>query len=209
MGIYDIIIKTIIFYVVLIVIIRLLGKREVGEISVFDLVILLMVADIATLSINNDWNMVIPAILSLLSLLVLQKLFAYLALKYILVRKLIDYKPSIIVYDGKLNLKEMKKQTYTVEDLISQAREKGIMDLNEIKMAILETTGQLSVYKKNDYKKQILPIIVSGGFKDDNMNLLNLKKEDILNYLRENELMLKDINYLSSDGKNHYIMDSF
>lgn len=205
---YDIIIKTVIFYIVLIIIIRLLGKREVGEISVFDLVILLMVADIATLAINDDWNMVFPAILSLFALLILQKILALLSLKFTFVRKVIDYSPSIIIYNNKLNLKEMKKQRYTVEDLLFQAREKGIMDLNEIQMAILEPTGQLSVYKKEYHNKQILPILISGSFDKTNLLYLDLKEDAVRIFLKENKLMEKEVSYLSSDGKHFYLMDT-
>lgn len=208
MGAYDIIIKTVIFYIVLIVVIRLLGKREVGEISVFDLVIILIVADIATLSINANWDMVIPSILSLFSLLILQKILAFLSMRFPFLRKVVDYSPSIIIYDGKLNLKEMKKQAYTVEDLICQAREKGVMDLSEIRMAILESTGQLSIYKKDVYQKQILPVIVSGMVKTENLKILDIDEEDVRKYLNENELMMEDINYLSSDGKKYYIVES-
>ena len=208
MGAYDIIIKTVIFYIVLIVVIRLLGKREVGEISVFDLVIIIIVADIATLSINANWEMVIPTLLSLFSLLILQKLLAFLSMRFPFLRKVVDYSPSIIIYDGKLNLEEMKKQAYTVEDLICQAREKGVMDLSEIRMAILESTGQLSIYKKDVYQKQILPIIISGIFKTENLKILDIKEEDVRKYLNEKELMMEDINYLSSDGKKYYIVES-
>ena len=208
MGIYDFIIKTVIFYIILIIVIRLLGKREVGEISVFDLVILLIVADIATLAINDDWGMVIPAILSLFSLLILQKLLAFISLKFSGIRKIIDYSPSIIIYDGKLNLKEMKKQRYTVEDLLYQAREKGVMDLTEIKMDILEPTGQLSVYHKDNFNKQVLPVLISGKIEKANLTYLNLDIEKVNEYLAENRLMLSDVKYLSSDGKKFYLMDS-
>ena len=123
---YQIILKTIIFYLVLIVVVRLLGKREVGEISVFDLVILLILADIATLAINAEWSLVIPSILSLFALLVLQKIFAYVSLRFVKVRKILDYSPSVIMYDNKLNIEEMRRQAYTVEDFLFQAREKGV-----------------------------------------------------------------------------------
>lgn len=208
MGIYDFIIKTVIFYIILIIILRLLGKREVGEISVFDLVILLIVADIATLAINDDWGMVIPAILSLFSLLILQKLLAFISLKFSGIRKIIDYSPSIIIYDGRLNLKEMKKQKYTVEDLLYQARGKGVMDLTEIKMAILEPTGQLSVYPKDEFNKQVLPVLISGKIEKANLTYLNLDIEKVNEYLAENRLMLSDVKYLSSDGKKFYLMES-
>lgn len=204
---FDIILKTILFYLVLIIIIRSLGKREVGEINVFDLVVLLLVADIATLAITDNWNLVIPSILSLISLVLLQKIFALFSLHFPFIRKVIDYSPSVIIFDGKLNIKEMNKQKYTIDDLITQSREKGIMDLGEIKMAILESTGQLSIYKKDVYRNQILPVVVSGIIKEDNLKMLNLNKEIITEYISNKKIMMNEINYLASDGKNFYIMD--
>lgn len=205
----DIILKTIIFYLFLIVLIRMLGKREVGEINVFDLVVILLVADIATMAITDDWYFMIPSILSLFSLLLLQKFFSFLSMYFPKVRKVIDYTPSVIIYDGKLNLDEMKKQKYTIDDLIAQAREKGVMDLNEIKMAVLESTGQLSIFKKEIYLKQILPVIVSGMYIDENIKLLDVTKSDINEYLSNKKLMLEEVKYLSSDGFNFYIIESF
>lgn len=205
---YNIIIKTVLFYLILIIIVRLLGKREVGEVSVFDLVILLILADIATVAISGKWSLVIPSIISLFSLLILQKIFAYLSLKFVKVRKVLDYSPSIIMYDGKLNIVEMKRQAYTVEDFLFQARNLGIMDLNEIKMAILEPTGELSVFKKTLFKNQILPIIISGSFQKYNLEILSIKEEDVITYLHDRLLMLSDISYLSSDGKNFYLLES-
>ena len=192
----------------MIVIIRLLGKREVGEISVFDLVVLLLVADIATLAITDNWHLVIPSILSLLSLLLLQKLFAFISLRFPKIRKVIDYSPSIIIFEGKLNINEMNKQKYTIDDLIAQAREKGVMDLNEIRMAILESTGQLSIFKKDLYKNLILPIVISGIINEENIGMLNLTEEEIVEYVNKKNMMLYEINYLASDGKNFYMLDS-
>lgn len=204
---FDFIIKTVLFYLVLIIIIRLLGKREVGEISVFDLVIILLVADIATLAITDEWSLVIPAILSLFALLILQKVIAIISLKFPKFRRVIDYTPSIIIYDGKLNIKEMKKQSYTVEDLISQAREKGVMDLIEIQMAILESTGQLSIFKKDLYDKEFLPVVVSGMIKKENLQLLKLTDEEVVDYVNSINMKLEEVFYVSSDGRKFYHLE--
>ena len=204
----DIIIKTVLFYVVLIFIIRLLGKREVGEISVFDLVVLLLVADIATMAITEGWHLVFPSILSLVALLLLQKIFAFLSLYFPKIRKVIDYNPSIIIYDGKLNLVEMKKQKYTIDDLVAQTREAGVMDLNEIRLAILESTGQLSIFKKDVYLKQVLPVVISGTFVDDNIKILEINRNSILDFLSNKRLMLKEVKFLSSDGYNFFLLES-
>ena len=205
---FDFIIKTVLFYLVLVIIIRLLGKREVGEISVFDLVIILLVADIATLAITDEWSLVIPAILSLFALLILQKVIAIISLKFPKFRKVIDYSPSIIIYDGKLNLNEMKKQSYTVEDLISQAREKGVMDLIEIKMAILESTGQLSIFKKDLYDKEFLPVVVSGMIKKENLPLLKLTEKEVVDYVNSLNMKLEEVFYVSSDGRKFYHLEN-
>ena len=124
------------------------------------------------------------------------------------IRKVIDYSPSIIIYDGKLNINEMNKQKYTIDDLIAQAREKGVMDLNEISMAILESTGQLSIYKKDLYKNLILPVVISGIINIDNIKMLNLNEKEITKYVNEKNMMVSEINYLASDGKNFYMLDS-
>lgn len=207
MEFINIIVKTIIFYILTVVIIRLLGKREVGEISVFDLVVLLIIADVSTIAITKEWVAVLYSGVSLLTLLGLQKLFAFIALKYPKVRKVIDYSPSIIIYNGEVNLEEMKKQAYTIDDLITQARGKGVMDLSEVKLAILESSGDLSIYKIDEYNKIILPIIVSGILVGDNIKMLKLKLSEIDSYLKKNDLKLEEINYLSSDGKEFYTLN--
>ena len=206
MEFFNVIVKTAIFYILIIIIIRLLGKREVGEISVFDLVVLLIIADVATMAINRDWIYVLLSIASLLTLLGLQKLFAFITLNYPKIRNIVDYKPSIIMYDGKLNITEMRKQSYTMNDLVTQARNKDIMDLNEINMAILESTGQLSIYKKEDYNSMILPVIISGIYQEDSIKILGLNKLEIRYYLQSINLNEKKINYLSSDGKEFYMI---
>ena len=205
---FEIIIKSIYFFILILLVLRVLGKREVGEISVFDLVVLLIIADIATLGINDGWVELLLSTISMLTLLGLQKLFAFLTLRFPKFRNVVDYKPSIIIYDGKLNLKEMKKQSYTMDDLITQSRNMGVMDLNEIKLAILESTGQLSIYKKNDYKSHILPVVVSGRLIEENLNILQLNTSDVISYLKTLKLDLKHINYMSSDGYNYYFMRS-
>lgn len=206
MEFFNVIVKTAIFYILIIIIIRLLGKREVGEISVFDLVVLLIIADVATMAINHDWFYVLLSIASLLTLLGLQKLFAFITLNYPKIRNIVDYKPSIIMYDGKLNVKEMKKQSYTMNDLVTQSRNKDIMDLNEIRMAILESTGQLSLYRKEDYKEMILPVIISGIYQEDNIKILEISKLEIRYYLQSINLMEKKVNYLSSNGKDFFLI---
>ena len=101
----------------------------------------------------------------------------------------------------------MKKQSYTVEDLISQAREKGVMDLIEIQMAILESTGQLSIFKKDLYDKEFLPVVVSGMIKKENLPLLKLTEKEVVDYVNSLNMKLGEVFYVSSDGRKFYHLE--
>ena len=83
------------------------------------------------------------------------------------------------------------------------------MDLNEIRLAILESTGQLSVFKKDVYLKQVLPVVISGTFVDDNIKLLEVNRSSILDFLASKRVMVEEVKYLSSDGYNFYLLESF
>lgn len=201
--------KTALFFFVILFIIRLLGKREVGEVSVFDLVILLMIADIAVNGIDENDVPVMFYIVCLFTLLLLQKLLAFLVMQFPFLRKLFDGKPSVIIYDGKINIKEMRKQNYTIDDLISMTRNQGAMSLSEIRFAILESSGELSVFLKNNIQKEYLPVIISGSIVKENLDFLKLTEEEIQQYLKTKELDLKEIQYLSSDGKNYFTIHEY
>ncbi len=197
-------INTISIYFIILIVIRLLGKREIGEISIFDLVVLLLIADISTIGIQN--NNLLISIISLVCLLILQKALAIIVLKFPTARKIFDGQSCIIIINNKVNIKEMKKQRYTFDDLITQARMQGAMSLNEIELAILESSGELSLFKKEE-GLSILPIIVSGKIDKESMLFLNIEESKVNNYLSKINKEIKDIYYLSSDGVNFYSIE--
>ena len=171
------ILKICVIYLSVIIILRILGKREVGELSIFDLVILLIIADIASIGIDNT-EFFIPGLVCLVTLAVLQKIFSYILLKFARLRGVCDGNPTIIIYNGIINIKNMSKELYTFEDLVSQMRMEHIMDISEIKLAILETNGTLSVMKNDSHQELCLPIILSGLYVKENIAVLNIKKDN-------------------------------
>lgn len=194
-------IRTGFLFFLLMIIIRVLGKREVGQLSIFDLVILLIIADIGSIGIDNK-KIYLESLLSLILLLILQKLFAKLLLKVSFLRQIIDGKPSVIIKNGEINYKAMQKEKYNFDDLICQLRLAGCLDIKDVRLAILETTGDLTVFLKSDEKEIMLPIIVSGKI-DLNMALeLELNEKKILELLNDNRLELKKVLYALSDGKS-------
>lgn len=168
MDVYTIIIlRTIISYIIIIVIFRFMGKREIGELSILDLVVFIMLGDIAVIAIEKYNNPFFHIILPMIILLLLQVILSFVSLKSSKFRKILDGTPSIIIDNGKINEKVMRRQRYNFDDLLTQLREQGILDVNEVRFAILETSGKLSVIKNEENKKvtdieTAYPLIIEG-----------------------------------------------
>lgn len=162
-----IILRTVISYILIIVIFRLMGKREIGELSILDLVVFIMIGDIAVVAIEKYKNPFFHIILPIIILLLLQVILSFISLKSSGFRKVLDGNPSIIINNGKIDEKIMRKQRYNFDDLLTQLREQGIIDVNEVRFAILETSGKLSVIKKEENEKMTdsetaYPLIIDG-----------------------------------------------
>ena len=113
-----ILIRTIICYSILVLSLRIMGKREIGQLSLFDLIILLSIADIMVIGIEKYNENFLYVILPVIMMTLLQKLVAYISLKFVSVRRVMDGSPSIIILNGKLLKDEMTKQSYNIEDLL-------------------------------------------------------------------------------------------
>lgn len=196
-----ILLRTFSIFIILMIIIRLLGKREVGELSIFDLAVILIIADIAAMGID-DKDLFLPAILCLVLLLFLQKGFSLLLLKWSKLRSIIDGDSRVLIYKGQILYENLKKEAYTIDDLITQIHQEGLLDIAEVNLAILETSGTLAVFSKKRYDDVFLPVIISGKLEIENINLLKLDKSKILKIVSNKGLKLKQIAYFSmSDTK--------
>lgn len=140
--------RTLLMYFFVLVMLRLMGKREIGKLSVFDLVISIMIAEIAALAIEPD-RPLLHSIAPVMLLVLTQMGLAYLSLKSRRLRLLFDGRPSVLISDGKLNRREMQKQRYTLDDLAIQLRENQIVSVDDVQLAVLEPTGRLSVIPKD------------------------------------------------------------
>lgn len=154
MEITAILLRTMFMYLFIFVIMRMMGKREIGKLSVFDLVISIMIAEIAVIVIESTDKSLWTAIAPMLVLSLVQIGIAFLSLKNAKLRALIDGKPSVLIRGGKLNRQEMRKQRYNLDDLMSQLRESGIADVGAVELAVLESTGKLSVIRKEDWPRE-------------------------------------------------------
>lgn len=137
--------RTIILYLLIIVGIRLMGKRQVGELEPSELVLALIIADLAAVPMQDFGIPLLSGIIPILTLLCVTMILSVLTMKSIKFRAIICGRPSIIVENGKLHQREMKRNRFTVDELMEELRLKGITDISTVKYAILETSGQVSV----------------------------------------------------------------
>lgn len=233
----SLILKTLIIYFIILLIMKFMGKREIGQLSLFDFVVLLLIADVAVLSIDETENFFVYVI-PIFVLGVVQKILAFVVLKVPVLRNFFDGKEAIIIFEGKLNIKEMKKQNYNVDDLLPQLRLKNIKSLSEIRYLFLEPNGEISIFKFNDDDKQniseasktlsvvtsdktnqvtgvstegisIFPFITSGVLHDDNLKILNVSEEWLLKEMhKQGYHNYKDIYYANYEKGKLFIIET-
>ena len=201
--------RTIIFYLYLALCVRLLGKREVGQLGLFDLVMILIVANVACVSIENIeipfWYFIIVIAI----IVIIQKIVSYLSLKFSKIRYFVDGKPSIMIFEGRVNYLEMKKNLYNMEDLLIQLRNEKVESILDVKIAILDHTGTLSVYTYNDTKIIPLPCIISGKIMYPYLTYLKTDEDEIIQLLEKENTNLKDVICAYYDNNKLIIIDRF
>lgn len=140
---------TVLMYIFIFLSMRIMGKREVGKLSVFDLTISFMIAEIGVFVIEDIERPIYDGFVPMATLVLIQVIVAQLSLKSRKLRLLMDGKPSILISDGKLHRGEMRRQRYNIDDLLVQLRGQNIISPADVEFAILETNGQLTVIEKN------------------------------------------------------------
>ena len=200
---YTIAFRTVVLYVLIVVYYRIMGKKEVGELGIIDLIVSFSIAELASISIEETDKSIFTSILPITILVAIEMIISYIGMKNSSFRKLTDGSPSLIINNGKIDFKTMKKLRYTLDDLLTQMREKDYKSIEDVKYAILETDGELSLFNDNDYP---MPLIVDGEV--DENTLKNIKKNYIwLNdLLKSKHLKLNDIYYAFYRDNKTYII---
>ena len=148
--------RTVIFYLAVLVSIRVMGKREVGELSAFDLVVAIMIAELAAMSMENLDMPLHEALIPIFTLVLLEILLSFVSLKSHTIRGIVDGAPSIVIANGKIIEKELRKLRYNMSDLLGQLRVKDVANIADVQYAVLETSGELSVVLKAE-KRPVTP----------------------------------------------------
>lgn len=211
-----IILRTLILYFTLIVTMRFMGKRQIGEVQISEFIITIMLSEIAATPILDHSVPILHAIIAIVLLLSVELLVSYLLIKSSLLKRLICGTPSILIRRGELIQKELKKNRVDIAELFSELRQKGYSTLSEINYAILEENGQLSVFPytanapATPEHLSVTPeetgidhlCIADGKILEDSLHLIGWTKEQLENELRKRRLRLTDIFILTIDDQN-------
>lgn len=203
--------RAIVLYVVVLISLRIMGKGELGQLQPFDLVISLMIAELAALPLADLNSPMTHGITAIATLVFLQCLMSFISLKSNKLRKIICGSPSILITHGKFNFEEMKKLRVNVNDILGQLRLKGYNSIEEIDYMIMETNGQMSIIAPNtilDKKTKRVPIavILDGEIMHNNIDKYNLSRVTLDFELKKQKLELKDVIYGAVDENNKFIL---
>ncbi|KGX88992.1 DUF421 domain-containing protein [Pontibacillus litoralis] len=216
MGANEIVIivtRTFATYFIILLIFRLMGKREIGELSIIDLVVFVMLAEIGVFSIEEPQDEFMHAVIPMVLLLFIQRGTAWISLKSRTFRTLVDGRPSVIIKKGNIDEEEMRKQRYNFDDLMMQLREQGVRSIGDVDFAILEPSGKLSVYEKKDdtdSQAYILPLIIDGEIQLENLRYNDKEEEWLKAELhRRGYHCIENISFLTIDQHNEWYIDEF
>lgn len=200
----NIILKTFCLYIFIVLCYRIMGKKEVGELSIIDLIVTILIAELAAICIEKTKESIFISIVPIIVLVFIQIVLSYFSIKNEKIRNLIDGRPSIIIKKGKVNFSQMTKLRYSLDDLISQLREKGYKSIEEVDYAILENSGTLSVFKKNtDYP---MPIILDGVIDYEVLKDINKNEKWVYNLLNKENISLNEVFYAFYKKNKTYII---
>ena len=209
MNLIHVIIRTSFFYIFIIIIFRIMGKREVGQLSIQDLVVSILIAELCAIAIENYNDSILLTIIPIIILLFFELLAGFLSLKFNKFRNILDGKPSLIINRGIINYKEMMKQRYSLDDLLLELRNNGIKDLRDVEYAVLENNGNLNIFKYDFLEfnsSNPFPLILDGVIQKSTLEYIDKSEEWLQDYLKENNLLKKDIFYAFYKNNKIYII---
>ena len=205
--ILTILFRTLAIYVILMVTIRIMGKRQLGELDVGELVITILLSEIATTPITNHEKPISHALVPIAVLASLEILSSALIVKLPKAKAILSSRPAVIIARGRLDIKAMKRVRISIEELMSQVRQNGIYDLKEVDYAILEENGKMSIIPKSCYRQPdradldladnnegIMHIIISDGIVNSHgLSVLKKDKRWLDLELSKHSLTPKDV----------------
>lgn len=203
-------IRTLIIFIVLVIVVRLMGKRQIGEMQPFEFIVTLIIADLACLPMADISTPLIYGVVAVVTLFLLHQIMTIIEQKGGLAKRIISGKPSVVIDKNGVNLKELKRNNLGVDDLIESMRSAGYFCLEQIDYAIFESNGKLSVLENQQMTKttKSVPILIvnDGKISNNNCKLIKTDKEQVVSFIKKQGQKLKNVEILTVDGlENAYL----
>ena len=213
-------VRTIIMYAIVILAMRIMGKRQIGQLQPYEFVIAIMISDLATLPMQDSaiplWTGIVP----ILCLLLLQLCISFSVLKSKRVRGFLCGKPCIMIKNGVIIEENLRNQMYTLDDLLEALRIKGFPDVKSVQLAILENNGELSVLPISEAQNVsrgdmsikapsdvVTDLIIGGCLLEDNMELLNIRNDLLMHELQKSGLSkIEEVFYCYVNGAGKIVV---
>lgn len=209
MEILIVVLRSMFFYIFLLIIYKIMGKREVGQLGIIDLSVSLLISQIIAIAIENNKQSIWLSIMPILTLVVLEVVFTYLTLKMPFLNNIMHEKPSVIIKEGKLMFKEMVRQRYALDELLTELRSNSVRSIEEVEYAILEGDGNLSVFPYSNGREKTpypMPLVLDGKINKSTLKTLNKDEIWLSRILDKNRVELNDVFYAFYGKDTVYII---
>ncbi len=197
-------IRTTVIFITLIVVMRLMGKRQIGEMQPFEFIVTLIIADLACIPMADVSIPLVYGVVAILALFLLHQLLSVLETSGNFFKKVISGKPSVVINTDGVNISELNSNNLGVDDLIEAMRAQGYFSLDDLNYAIFESNGKLSPLenpKRKDAEKSIpLLVINQGKINDYNLKLIKSTKSNLIEFLKSKSLSIKNTEIMTIDG---------
>ena len=209
MELFNVIFRTLFFYFFITLAYRIMGKREIGQLGIIDLIVSILIAELVAISIENINDSIFLTILPITLLVILELVLAFISIKSRTFRTIFGGKPSLIIVNGKINYHEMVKQRYSMDDLLLSLRQKEVRNIEDVEYAFLEPNGKLSIFKYNFFKLKSaypMPLIVDGSIQKKALKYIHKTESWLTTELNKNNLNAKDIFYAFYKNSKIYLV---
>ena len=206
--------RAIFLYIIVLIVMRFMGKREIGQLQPFELVISIMIADLASTPMSDIGIPITNGIIPILGLLVMHLIISVLNLKSIKAREVLCGKPRVLIHRGKIDKNALIRERFTINELEERLRGKDVMNLADVEYAILETNGEISVILKPnkrgttpedfnimpEYSGMAYDLVIDGVVMYDNLKILGKSYEWLKNELKKQNMLPEEAIVVTVDG---------
>lgn len=211
-------IRAIILYMVVLVVMRLMGKREIGQLQPFELAISIMIADLASVPMTELGIPITNGIIPILGLLVMHMLISIINIKSLKMRTIMSGQPSLLIYRGKIDEKVLKKERLTLNELEEKLRSNNVFNLGDVEYAILETNGEVTVVQKPEKRNVIAEdlnitpeyegisydLVIDGNIMEKNLKAIGKDEKWLNTQLKKFDTKPENTLIATIDGKNEF-----